>query len=140
MSDLKTVFRDLGGIFIMIGVISLVTLVVPLYFGEFGEGSAIDGITPIFITSLVFFGAGGPLYFFCKNADPANFKSAMVTAALGWFLISLISSIPFWLIPYNMESLAHMAGLSAFFESMSGWTGTGLTMVNNEALLPYTYL
>jgi len=32
-----------------------------------------------------------------------------------------------------------MAYLSAFFESMSGWTGTGLTMVGGgEANLPYT--
>jgi trk system potassium uptake protein TrkH len=31
-----------------------------------------------------------------------------------------------------------MSPLSAFFESMSGWTGTGLTMIEKESLLPYT--
>jgi trk system potassium uptake protein TrkH len=31
-----------------------------------------------------------------------------------------------------------MDPLSAFFESVSGWTGTGLTMVNREDYLPYT--
>ena len=136
MSDLRSVLRDLGGIFIIIGFISLIALVVPLYFGEYG--SDYDGIGPLLITSSIFFGLGLPLYYFLRKADPANFKSAMVTAALSWLLISAISSIPFILIPYNKESLAYMSPLSAFFESMSGWTGTGLTMVDKESLLPHT--
>jgi trk system potassium uptake protein TrkH len=62
----------------------------------------------------------------------------MVTAALGWLIVSIIGSLPFWLIAYNTSTLTAMDPLSAFFESMSGWTGTGLTMVDNESLLPYT--
>ena len=139
MSDLKTVLRDLGGVFIIIGIVALFCLIVPLYFGEFGSNSSVDGIVPLLITSAVYFGFGLPFYYLFKNAEPANFKTAMVTAALAWFFISLIGSIPFWLIPYNTETLFHMAPLSAFFESMSGWTGTGLTMVGgSEATLPYT--
>jgi len=139
MSDLKTVFRDLGGVFIIIGFVALICLVVPLYFGEFGSNCPFDAIGPLLITSAVYFGFGLPLYSLFKNAEPANFKTAMVTAALAWFFISLIGSIPFWLIPYNTVTLIRMAPLSAFFESMSGWTGTGLTMVGgSEATLPYT--
>lgn len=132
MSDLRTVLKNLGGIFIIIGFISLVALVVPLYFGED------DALLPILITSAIFFGVGLPLYYIFKNAEPANFKSAMVTAALGWLIIPIIGIIPFWLIPYNTSTLFHMSPLSAFFESMSGWTGTGLTMVAEESLLPHT--
>jgi len=138
MSDLRTVLRDLGGIFIIVGFVTLVALVVPLHFGEYSPDKPFDALAPILITSAVFFGVGLPLYYTFKNAESANFKSAMVTAALGWLLISFIGSIPFWLIPYNTSTLAHMAPLSAFFESMSGWTGTGLTMIENEELLPYT--
>jgi len=137
MSDLRTVLRDIGGIFIIVGAISLFVLVVPLYFGEYGSGS-IDGVMPILVTSAVFVGLGLPLYFGFKKADPENFKTAMVTAALGWLFVSIIGSIPFLLMPYNKITLEHMDFLSAFFESMSGWTGTGLTMVNKESLLPYT--
>lgn len=136
MSDIKTVFRDLGGIFVIIGFVALIALVVPLYFGEFGSGTPFDAIGPLLITAALFFGFGLPLYFVFKDAEPANFKTAMVTAALSWFFISLIGSIPFWLIPY--DGVNFMAPLSAFFESMSGWTGTGLTMVANEGLLPHT--
>lgn len=130
MSDLRTVLRDLGGIFIIIGFVTLVALLVPL----FGEYTPYDCFGPILITSALYFGFGMPLYFAFKKAEPANFKSAMVTAALGWLFISLISSVPFWLIPF--DGTTYMSPLSAFFESMSGWTGTGLTMVDNEALLP----
>jgi len=133
MSDLRTVLRDIGGISIIIGVITLFALVVPLYFNE-GYG-----IGPILITAIVFFGVGIPLYLIFKNADPSNFKSAMVTAALGWLLISLIGCIPFILIGFDKTNpTVTMDFLSAFFESMSGWTGTGLTMINMENLLPFT--
>ncbi len=138
MSDIKSVLRSLGGIFIIIGFVSLFSLIVPLYFGEYGSNCPYDAIGPILITSAIYFGIGLPLFYIFKNADPPNFKSAMVTAALGWFFISAVGSIPFWLIPYDKISLASMAPLSAFFESMSGWTGTGLTMVAQENLLPAT--
>jgi trk system potassium uptake protein len=137
MSDLRTILRDLGAVCIMIGVISLITLLVPLYFGEL-PGTTIDGVTPILITSAVFFLLGVPFYLFFKKADPTNFKCAMVTAALGWLTISIVGSFPFLLMPYNIQTFAVMDSLSAFFESMSGWTGTGLTMVQYESLLPYT--
>lgn len=138
MSDIRTVLRDVGTIFIMLGVVTLVALAVPLFFGEYGANSSFDALSPLILASLVFFGAGFPLFYFFKNADPANFKSAMIAAALGWLSISIIGSIPFLLIPYNTSTMVHMDPLSAFFESMSGWTGTGLTMVENEGLLPYT--
>ena len=137
MSDLRSSLRDIGGIFIIVGFVSLIALVVPIFFGEYGTTNDFDAIAPLLITSAVFFGLGLPLYYTFKNSDPANFKSAMVTAALGWLLISIIGAIPFWLMPYNTETLVHMNFLSAFFESMSGWTGTGLTMIDNEALLPH---
>ena len=137
MSDIKTVLRDLGGIFIIVGFVSLIALVVPLYFGDTaGSYDEYKAILPILITSAVFLAIGLPLYYGLRKAEVANFKSAMVTAALGWLCISLIGSIPFWLIPYN--GIVTMDPLSGFFESMSGWTGTGLTMVDAENMLPYT--
>ena len=138
MSDIRTVFRDIGGIFNIVGIISFVTLIVPIYFREFNPHTSFNGIIPLAITAIIFLLIGIPLYFIFRNAEPTNFKSAMVTAALGWVFISLIGSLPFWLLPYNTTTLATMDPLSAFFESMSGWTGTGLTMVDKENLLPHT--
>ncbi len=138
MSDLRSVLRTLGGISIMIGFVSLITLFIPLYFGEYGPNCKYDGIGPILITSAIFLCFGLPLYYFFRKADAPNFKNAMVAAALGWILVPAISIIPLLLIPYNKHTLVPMDILSAFFESMSGWTGTGLTMVDKESFLPYT--
>ncbi|MCJ7571475.1 MAG: TrkH family potassium uptake protein [Candidatus Thermoplasmatota archaeon] len=138
MSDLRSLFRTLGGIFILVGFITLICLVVPLYFGEYGSNCKYDAITPILITSAVFFCFGFPFYYLFRKADHANYKSAMITAALAWIIVPAIGIIPLILIPYNKETLVHMSPLSAFFESMSGWTGTGLTMVDKENLIPYT--
>jgi len=139
MSDIKSVLRDLGGIFIIVGFVALFAVIIPLSFQEYPNASEFDAVGPILITAGLYFGFGLPLYYIFKKSEPADFKSAMVTAALGWLFISLIGSIPFWLIPYDKTTLMHMAPLSAFFESMSGWTGTGLTMVGGaEANLPYT--
>jgi len=136
MGDLRSVLRDIGRIFIIVGFITLLALVVPIYFGEYGSESKIDGVSPLLITSAVYFAFGVPLYYIFKKSDPADFKSAMVTAALGWLFVPAVGCIPFCLIPY--DGISYMVPLSAYFESMSGWTGTGLTMIDNEAALSYT--
>jgi trk system potassium uptake protein TrkH len=133
MSDLRTVLRDIGSVLIIVGCISFLALLVPFFHNE------VENILPLLLTQLLFFAVGIPLFLLFKNADPANFKSAMVTAALGWLLISLIGCLPFYLIGYDTrDPLLTMDFLSAFFESVSGWTGTGLTMIDKENFLPYT--
>ena len=64
MSDLKTVLRDMGALFIIVGFVTLITLIVPLYFGEYGPNSSFDAIGSILITSAIFFGIGLPLLYF----------------------------------------------------------------------------
>ncbi len=58
MSDIRTVFRDIGALFMVMGFVTLIALVVPLYFGEYGPNSPFDAIGYILVTSAVFFGAG----------------------------------------------------------------------------------
>lgn len=132
MSDLRTVLRDLSNIFIAVGAMSFIPLLVPLYYHEY------YAIAPLLITCLLFLQIGLIMFFLFQHAEATNFKSAMVTAALGWLFIPIISAIPFLFMPYNLTNGATMSMLSAFFESMSGWTGTGLTMVDKEHLLPYS--
>jgi trk system potassium uptake protein TrkH len=65
---------------------------------------------------------GFTLRYIFKSAKEPGLRHAMICAALAWLVIALISSIPFIVI-------AGMPFLDAFFEGMSGWTGTGLTMI-----------
>lgn len=127
----KIVVRDVGSLFLVIGVITLFSLVVPIYFEEFAA------IKYLLLTAGVFFAVGAPLFLSCRNAGETTLRHAMITAALGWFFIALIGCIPFLFMWEN--SIGHgIDFLSAFFESVAGWTGTGLTMVVDEGALPHT--
>ena len=129
--SLKIILRDLGGILIIVGCVSLLTFAVPLVFGEYGA------IKPMILTVLFYFGFGLPLYFGLRESGETNLRLAMVTAAFGWLVISIIGAIPFMYMSENGIDVG-MDPLSAIFESFAGWTGTGLTMVIHENKLPYT--
>ncbi len=127
----KIVSRDIGSLFLIVGIITLFAIAVPIIFNEF------EAIKYLLLTAGVFIGIGAPLSAFCKDAGDTTFKNAMITAALGWFFVSLIGCIPFLFMWEN--SIGHgIDFLSAFFESVAGWTGTGLTMVIDESSLPHT--
>ncbi|HID25109.1 MAG TPA: TrkH family potassium uptake protein [Thermoplasmata archaeon] len=131
LESLRIVLRDLGGIMIIVGFVTLAVLIVPIVFGEY------EAIKPLLLTLLMYFGLGVPFYAGCRNAEETQLKHAMSTAAFGWVLLSLIGAIPFLFMSEHGLTVG-MDPLSAFFESVAGWTGTGLTMVVHENNLPYT--
>jgi len=58
---------------------------------------------------------------------------AMAIGALGWFALSLVGAIPFWLA-------LEITFLDAFFEAASGFTTTGATILEGLSLLPKSLL
>lgn len=124
-SDIGIILRDLGSILIIVGVVMELSVLVPI---AFLESTAILGLLiPASISILI----GLSLRFVFKRKKESELRHAMITAALSWFIVAGISSIPFILIE-------DMSPLSSFFEAMSGWTGTGLTMVDDPSELTYT--
>ncbi|ASJ06814.1 TrkH family potassium uptake protein [Thermococcus pacificus] len=61
--------------------------------------------------------------------EDVNLRQAMVSAAFTWLFASAISVIPFM-------AIAHMSFVDSYFESMSAWTGTGLTMMSHLESYP----
>jgi trk system potassium uptake protein TrkH len=59
--------------------------------------------------------------------------AAMAIGALGWFALSLVGAIPFWLA-------LDITYLDAFFETASGFTTTGATILTGLQLLPKSLL
>ena len=66
----------------------------------------------------------------------------LATAALAWALTGLLGAIPFWLNAQLVVDDGALAvfrdPLSSLFESVSGFTTTGLTMVSDASELPRT--
>jgi trk system potassium uptake protein TrkH len=115
--DLKIVLRDIGNLLLVLSVLVSFTLIVPIIFNEPEE------IIPFLLLAIISAIAGISLKYACKTRAELELKHAMVIAALAWLVIPLFSIIPFLANGYSP--------IDSYFETMSGWTGTGLTMIQN---------
>ncbi|UPW01248.1 TrkH family potassium uptake protein [Halorussus gelatinilyticus] len=149
-ADLATILRDVGALVLMQAGLMTLTVGVAAVFREWYVALAFllaGGVTTLF--------GGLGRRTFADAPDP-QMKHGMVIAAGGWFATATFGSLPFLfsahLVPpdamatfvpagveYAQSSLAYFRNpLHAFFESMSGWTGSGLTMAVHEPSLPHT--
>ncbi|HID71214.1 MAG TPA: TrkH family potassium uptake protein [Thermoplasmata archaeon] len=67
-------------------------------------------------------------------------SEAMLIAALGWLLLAAVGSLPFIIAYYYPGAGFGLPPLDAFFESMSGYTATGLTMIDDVERWPNSFL
>jgi trk system potassium uptake protein TrkH len=67
------------------------------------------------------------LFYYIKNNDEKKITiyDKILTILLGYFLLPLVISIPFYFSIYNLTFV------NAFFESISGFTSTGFTIFDN---------
>ncbi len=136
--DLFIILRDLGLLVPIVGLMALLSMIIPLSFGE----SFV--LAPLAITAGTSFALGALLYFpLRKAAGDTQLKHGLIIAAFGWLLVAALGSMPFVLTALMVDPSASSETLqyfkdpaSAFFESISGYTGTGLTMVSRADLLP----
>jgi len=137
--DLHIVLRDLGLLVPVVGIMAILSLVIPLIYRE------TFAFVPLAITAGVSIALGAALYFPFRNAGETQLKHGMLIAAFGWLLVAAIGSLPFVLTALladgkdATETLLYFKDpASAFFEAISGYTGTGLTMAARADLLPKT--
>ena len=124
-SDTKIVLRDVGSILAILGTVMIFTLIIPLIFTEY------DAIFGLFVPALITVSVGTLLRLAFRKAKEPELRHAMITAALSWLVVAIVSSVPFILIE-------DMSIIDSIFEAMSGWTGTGLTMVSDPSKITYT--
>jgi len=136
--DLRIILRSLGLLIPGVGIMAVASFVVCLVFRE---GYA---LLPFAITAVISFAAGAGLYFPFRHAGPARTRHAMITAASAWLFMSFLASLPFLFMalftqgtPAGTETVLHFRDpANAFFEAMSGWTGTGHSMTLRPGDLP----
>jgi trk system potassium uptake protein TrkH len=146
--DLATIARDVGTLVAMQSGLMALTAGVALVFGELYVAAA-------FLVAGTLTGAvGGSCRKFFEDAPAPAMKHGMIIAAAGWLSTAAFGALAFFLaahvtppgsvsqyVPANAEyvrsSLFYFRDpLHAMFESMSGWTGSGLTMAVHEPSLP----
>ncbi|GAA0283063.1 potassium transporter TrkG [Halobacterium noricense] len=159
-TDLRIIARDVGSLVLMEAGLMAITSLVALGFREYYAALA------IFLAGGVTAAVGGAANRAFADAPNPKMKHGMVIAAGGWLMVAAFGALPFfltaWLTPpaameafvpaatdtstwepigvagtTTLSSLAYFRDpLHAFFESMSGWTGSGLTMAIHEPSLP----
>jgi trk system potassium uptake protein len=126
--------RDLGLFIQLPALLTLPTLVVIVVFNEW------FALLSFGIMSVSCVITGQVLYRLNKKSEKTFSGSAFVLLSLSWFIIPVTGIIPFYgiaLSDYNEQTSIFLNLHSAFFESMSGYTGTGLTMVDKPHHLPH---
>lgn len=120
--DILIVLQIISNMMRMYGVALVIPLFVSLYYEEYSYARV------FLIMAVVFTGVFSLLKRLLKM-PACDTKHAILSLALVWILISLFSVIPF--LHYGMSFL------DAIFESTSGWTGTGLTMIQDPSIIPH---
>ncbi|MFB6129557.1 MAG: TrkH family potassium uptake protein, partial [Salinigranum sp.] len=146
VARLGTIARDLGRMLQALAAMVFVSILVPVVWGEYYT------IPALVLTGLIPLGIGWFLSTHYADAPEPGKLHGMMIAASGWFFVALFGSLPFLFVAWTVAlsppflavpAAAHTGTLAAFrnplngvFESMSGFTGTGLTMAVHENVLP----
>lgn len=114
----KMIFKTLGNILIVEGIILIFPLLVSLIYKE-------NTTVEFIITILTALGMGISLS--CIKAENKHIyaKEGFIIVALSWIVVSLIGTLPFYL------SGEITRFVDAFFETVSGFTTTGASILND---------
>ena len=127
MSNYKTVFFTLGILQIILGIFMLIPIFVQFFFNEIDSSFFSASIITIIFGTL----------FFLSNLDhdkKLNLQQAFLLTALSWLSIAIFGSLPL------IFSEVNFSFTNAFFESMSGITTTGSTIIPNLEEMPKAIL
>ena len=127
MSNYKTVFFILGVLQIILGIFMTIPIVVQVVYGEFDSSFVIASII-----TLVF-----GILFTLSNFDygkQINLHQAFLLTSLSWITIAIFGALPLFF------SKLDLSFTNAFFESMSGITTTGSTIITDLEGTPKSIL
>ena len=127
MSNYKTVFFTLGLLQVILGFAMIIPVVAQLIYQEFDSSFISSGIITVVFGVL----------FFLSNLDhdkKLNLTQAFLLTALSWLSIAIFGSLPFIFSNLNLSIT------DSFFESMSGITTTGSTIIQDLEIAPKSIL
>ncbi len=127
IEHIAMIAHDMGRIFEFLGVMSLLPFLVLAVFGEWHL------FLPMATAPVTFFLLGYAISHLPYRDVEPTFAVTMSAVALSWLAIAFIGALPF------VFGLG-MSLPDAIFEAMSGWTGTGFTMITSLETTPNTLL
>ena len=124
----KVIFRIVGMLLFIEAAFLLSSVGVALYYGE-------HIIQPLLYSVAAMVGVGTLLTLLCMGSQRnISRKDGYVIVTLCWVVFSLFGTLPYMLTGYIPDFT------DAFFETMSGFTTTGATILTNIEELPKSLL
>ena len=123
----RIVAKYLGWIMLVEGIFMIPAILVALLYGE---PEAVRALLPAVGITV----AGGLLLVRLKTRDSISMREGFVICALGWIVMSFFGALPFY-IGGSIPSF-----LDCWFETVSGFTTTGSTILTDVEALPHGLL
>ena len=128
---ISCIFHYIGNLLEILGLILLFPLIVVLvYWGRLGDG--LFTATAFVVPALISFSLGMILRHVFKPSA-LDTTGSMLICALSWLVVSAIGALPFVMA-------VHSNYLDAYFEAMSGFTTTGITIFSGLDDMPRSIL
>ncbi len=125
----RIVFKILSRNLLILSTGLLASMGVAIWFAE--------SVTPFLLTALISFTIGGILFLLVRKDKAEQLihkKDTYFTVTLSWFLITLIGSFPY------LFSGSIPGFVDAYFESVSGFSTTGASILTDIEVLPKSIL
>tara|TARA_B100000700_G_scaffold280060_1_gene329595 strand:- start:560 stop:2005 length:1446 start_codon:yes stop_codon:yes gene_type:complete len=127
MSNYKTVFFTLGILQMILGISMVFPIIIQIIFEELDSSFISASIITIIFGTLFFLSN-------IENDKKINLKQAFLLTSLSWLSVAIFGSLPFIFSDLNLSIT------DSFFESMSGITTTGSTIITDLSLTPKSIL
>lgn len=120
----KAISRNVGAALLVSSLFMLISVLVSVFNGND------SALVALFISFVITFLVGAFPFIFVRRAGEITLKEGYVTIVLSWLLSFVFGMLPYalWGGPFSLQN--------AWFESVSGFTTTGATILDNVEALP----
>jgi trk system potassium uptake protein len=120
----KEIFRIQGVLLLVLSVSMLAPLAFAVYYGS-------EDVKALIYSVLICSAAGSMLYFLLSSERQLRPREGFVVVSMGWITAAVFGALPFYL--YGMSGGNYV---DCFFETMSGLTTTGASILTDIEALP----
>ena len=134
-----SILGSVGVILHVLPIIFAISIFIPIIYKEY------FAILPIVVLTLSSLLLAQILYHVFSRPLKVTLQGSMITAAISWLICSVFGAFLYYLVAKNMKMIeidnsttnvfTHF--INSLFESVSGFTSTGLTMAPKPSLLPH---
>ena len=127
LGHLAIIAHDMGLIFEFLALVTLVPFIVLVLYQEW------EMVIPMGAVPFIFMTSGYAISRVPRSPTTPPLSVALVAVALTWLAIAFVGAIPFVL---GLD----LSWTDSFFEAMSGWTGTGFSVMTSLDTMPRTLI